>query len=58
MATHPVGLTHEYRFRLVSPIPRTVYDANLEGTLKDHLGRSGNLIVELMSDELEDAVDE
>ena len=40
------SFSHEYGFRLVSPMPRTVYEANTKGSLKEILGRSGNLIVE------------
>jgi len=57
-APHPVGFKHEYGFRLVSPMPRTVYEVNAGGTLKEHLGRSGNLIVEPINDDPEDGEDE
>ncbi len=43
---HPVGFEHRYGFRLVSPMPRTVLEAYVEGTLKEHLGRNANLLVE------------
>ena len=52
------GFKHEYAFRLVSPMPRTVYEANVVGTLKDHLGRSGNLIVEPINDDAEEEEEE
>lgn len=42
----PVGFKHEYNFRLVSPMPRTVYGLDEGGTLLERIGRSGNLIVE------------
>lgn len=45
-AVRPVGFEHEYGFRLISPMPRTVYESNVEGTIKEHIGRSGNIIVE------------
>jgi FAS-associated factor 2 len=57
-APHPAGFKHDYGFRLVSPMPRTVYEVNAGGTLKDHLGRSGNLIVEPINDDPEDEEDE
>ena len=42
----PEGYEHEYKFRLVSPMPREVYDVAKGGRLRDSIGRSGNLIVE------------
>ncbi|KAJ4987129.1 UBX domain-containing protein [Stagonosporopsis vannaccii] len=45
-ATEPAAFTHEYTFRLVSPMPRAVYDVSAGGSVKSLLGRSGNLIVE------------
>jgi FAS-associated factor 2 len=39
-------------------MPRTVYEVNAGGTLKEHLGRSGNLIVEPINDDPEDGEDE
>lgn len=57
-ATHPTGFKKEYGFRLISPMPRRVYEANVGGTLKDHLGRSGNLIVEPINEDLEDETEE
>lgn len=54
-ATEPRGYKHEYGFRLVSPIPRVVYDVANEGTVGDRLGSSGTLIVEsISSDDEED----
>lgn len=47
----PEGYEHEYGFRLVSPMPREVYDLDKAGTLKERIGRSGNLIVEKILDE-------
>ncbi len=50
--TTPLNFNHEYNFRLVSPMPRTVYEVAEEGTLVERIGRSGNLIVEpIMDDE-------
>lgn len=42
----PAGFEHEYKFQLVSPMPREVYDLKAGGSLKERIGRSGNLIVE------------
>ena len=49
--TEPTGYTHNYGFRLVSPMPRVVYDIEGGGTVASKLGRSGNLIVEPINDE-------
>lgn len=40
------GFEHEYKFQLVSPIPREVFELAKGGTIKERIGRSGNLIVE------------
>ncbi|CAO2652445.1 Nn.00g007280.m01.CDS01 [Neocucurbitaria sp. VM-36] len=40
------GFEHEYKFQLVSPIPREVFELKDGGTIKERIGRSGNLIVE------------
>ncbi|KAK3648735.1 UBX domain-containing protein 10 [Elasticomyces elasticus] len=42
----PEGYEHVYKFRLVSPMPREVYDLEKGGRIRDRIGRSGNLIVE------------
>jgi len=42
----PEGFEHEYKFQLVSPMPREVYDLEAGGTIRERVGRSGNLIVE------------
>lgn len=42
----PKGFEHEYDFRLVSPMPREAFEIEAGGTLKERIGRSGNLIVE------------
>ena len=47
----PQGYEHVYKFRLVSPMPRTVYDLDARGSIGSRLGRSGNLIVEPISEE-------
>ena len=51
----PGDYEHRYKFNLVSPMPRTVYDLHAGGTVGDRIGRSGNLIVEpVVEDEDED----
>ena len=50
-STKPPGYEHVYKFRLVSPMPRVVYDLGASGSIGSKLGRSGNLIVEPMSEE-------
>ncbi|EON62169.1 hypothetical protein W97_01389 [Coniosporium apollinis CBS 100218] len=50
-ARKPAGYEHEYKFRLVSPMPREVYELEKGGTVKERIGRSGNLIVERTIDE-------
>lgn len=44
--TKPEDYQHSYGFRLVSPMPRVVYNVVAEGTIGSNIGRSGNLIVE------------
>ena len=51
-ARKPVGYEHTYNFRLVSPIPRMVYEVE-EGSVGRVLGRSGNLIVEVVGEDAE-----
>lgn len=45
-AREPDGFEHAYGFQLVSPMPREVYDVKTGGSIRDRVGRSGNLIVE------------
>ncbi|PSN74834.1 UBX domain-containing protein [Corynespora cassiicola Philippines] len=45
-AEEPEGFEHEYKFQLVSPMPREVYELKAGGTIRERIGRSGNLIVE------------
>ena len=52
--SEPQGYEHVYNFRLVSPMPRTVYDLESGGTVGSRLGRSGNLIVEPIDSNDED----
>ncbi|EHL01042.1 putative UBX domain-containing protein 10 [Glarea lozoyensis 74030] len=42
----PEGYEHEFGFRIVSTLPRVVYDVKGGGTIGEKVGRSGNLIVE------------
>lgn len=49
--SEPQGYEHQYSFRLVSPMPRIVYDFAAGGTIGEKIGRSGNLIVEPIDDE-------
>ncbi|KAF2197790.1 UBX domain-containing protein [Delitschia confertaspora ATCC 74209] len=42
----PKDFEHEYRFQLVSPMPREVYEVKAGGSIREKIGRSGNLIVE------------
>ena len=50
----PKDYQHDYKFNLVSPMPRAVYDLASGGTVADRIGRSGNLIVESTVDEDDD----
>lgn len=47
----PEGFKHEYGFRLVSPMPRIVYEVGEGGTIRDKIGRGGNLLVEPIDDD-------
>lgn len=51
-AEKPEGFEHQYGFRLVSPMPRVVYEVD-DGSLRDKIGRGGNLLVEPIDDEEE-----
>lgn len=42
----PQGFEHSYGFQLVSPMPREVFALEKGGTIRERIGRSGNLIVE------------
>lgn len=50
----PIGFQHTYGFRLVSPMPRTVYELEAGGTVRERVGRSANLIVESIADDDEE----
>lgn len=55
----PENFTHSYSFRLVSPMPREVYEVDAKGTLKEKIGRSTNLLVEkLIPDDDDEEEDE
>ncbi|TVY87885.1 UBX domain-containing protein [Lachnellula willkommii] len=47
----PENYEHEYKFRLVSTLPRVVYEAELAATIGDKVGRNGNLIVEPIAED-------
>ena len=55
LVTEPASYEHKYVFRLVSPMPRVIYDLNAGGTVGSKIGRSGNLIVEPILDEEDEA---
>lgn len=50
----PTGFKHEYKFRIVSPIPRQIYSLEDGGSIMERIGKSGNLIVEPVVDEEDD----
>lgn len=54
----PKGFGHEYAFKLVSPIPREEYEVKVGGTVKERIGRSGNLIVERIGGDESDEEEE
>lgn len=54
----PVNYQHEYGFRLVSPMPRTVFDLERGGSVGERIGRAANLIVEPVEEEEEEASDD
>ncbi|KFX93594.1 hypothetical protein V495_00936 [Pseudogymnoascus sp. VKM F-4514 (FW-929)] len=56
--SEPVDFEHEYKFRLVSPMPREVYDLAQGGSVLDRIGKSGNLIVEPILDDEDVEADE
>ncbi|KAI9675631.1 MAG: hypothetical protein M1817_000998 [Caeruleum heppii] len=47
----PPSYEHKYDFRLVSPMPRTVYAVDEAATVVEQLGRSGNLIMEPIAED-------
>ncbi|TID17741.1 ubx domain containing protein [Venturia nashicola] len=54
----PDNFTHSYNFRLVSPMPREVYEVDAKGTLKEKIGRSANLLVEKLIPDDDDEEEE
>ncbi|KAI2285181.1 UBX domain-containing protein 10 [Ophidiomyces ophidiicola] len=50
----PHGFEHKYGFRLVSPMPRVVYDLETGGSMKQRVGHGSNLLVETIDDESSD----
>ncbi|KAL4787430.1 hypothetical protein BJX76DRAFT_4191 [Aspergillus varians] len=50
IAEKPDGYEHVYSFRLVSPMPRVVYEVDA-GSARDKIGRGGTLLVEPVDDE-------
>lgn len=53
-AAKPQDYDHHYKFNLVSPMPRTVYDLSSGGIVGQRIGKSGNLIVEPVFEEDEE----
>ncbi|SLM38564.1 Ubiquitin-related domain [Lasallia pustulata] len=51
VTAQPRGYDHTYKFRLVAPMPRMVYDINDGGSMGERLGRSANLIVEPITED-------
>ncbi|KAL4871206.1 hypothetical protein BDV12DRAFT_164395 [Aspergillus spectabilis] len=49
-AERPDGFDHAYGFRLVSPMPRVVYEVDA-GSIREKIGRGGSLLVELVDGE-------
>ncbi|PWY88622.1 hypothetical protein BO94DRAFT_534512 [Aspergillus sclerotioniger CBS 115572] len=54
----PEGFEHQYGFRLVSPMPRVVYEVDAGGSVRDKIGRGGNLLVEPIDDESDEEDEE
>jgi FAS-associated factor 2 len=50
-AIKPEKFKHQYGFRLVSPMPRIVYDVKETDSISSVIGRSSNLIVETIDEE-------
>ena len=57
VTAEPQGYEHTYKFRLVAPMPRMVYDIKDGGALGERLGRSANLIVEPITEDDDDEDD-
>ncbi|ETI19968.1 hypothetical protein G647_08983 [Cladophialophora carrionii CBS 160.54] len=54
----PEGYEHEYSFRLVSPMPRKVYELEDGGSIGERVGKGANLIVEPIVEDEDEAEDE
>lgn len=54
----PQGYKHHYAFRLVSPMPRTVYDAESNVSVGASIKNNTNLVVEPLGDEEEEEASE
>lgn len=50
----PEAFEHQYGFRLVSPMPRVVYEMGAGGSVREKIGRGGNLLVEPIEDDEEE----
>ncbi|KAJ5331572.1 hypothetical protein N7476_001355 [Penicillium atrosanguineum] len=50
----PENFKHTYGFSLVSPMPRTVYGVAEGGSIRDKIGRGGNLLVEPIEEDDEE----
>lgn len=50
----PEGYEHEYGFRLVSPMPRAVYDLKDGDSIGEKVGKGANLIVEPIAEDEDD----
>ncbi|KAL0937887.1 UBX domain-containing protein [Colletotrichum truncatum] len=49
----PEGYEHQYQFRIASIMPRIIYEPSKEETMGQKIGRSGNLIVEDVSPDVD-----
>ncbi|PGH28289.1 hypothetical protein AJ80_00180 [Polytolypa hystricis UAMH7299] len=50
----PEEFEHKYDFRLVSPMPRAVYEIEAGGSVRERIGRGGNLLVESIGEDDDD----
>lgn len=49
--SEPEDFQHKYGFRLVSPMPRMVYELETGGSVRERIGRGGNILVETVEEE-------
>jgi FAS-associated factor 2 len=56
-AEKPQNFEFEYKFNLVSPMPREVVGLQKGGTIKERIGRAGNFVVEEIVEDEEDEED-